>query len=524
MWVDAVCINQADDNEKSAQVAMMDTIYTNCQKTVIWLGECSYSTPPDVRESSSPPVSRYAQSAFKFLRIFEQDEHLDIHGISDRLELHLATKPYWYSIIGLDPLLTPWWNRVWIIQEMALPTEIEFAFASETCPYVAPYRFYQHLTTCCATTRRSLLSNERLSELEHGTKLMIERLEPLIRIRQSIRENGKISFSKLIKTLSNFKATDPRDLVYGILGMVTNWGTVAPLIPDYKQSLCTVICEAIVKIIQQDKSLSVLRDSRWAFPMDMSMSDNMGSFPKWILESISFRSSLDGPSWTQEDIAQHPTTFHLSKVACSTAELINGSILRIRSLKLDVIDSLAKIDTADQLTLILQAMKMCGPFRWPKEAPAEMMTEVPSWHAVINDAVQLNYSDQNLSRPTLDDYNSAERLFSTISSTRQLFSNETQPPALRNRGCTLFFTAAGNVGIGSFRCKRNDEIHVVPGFGAPRILRPVSQQEIEGLTRDSSPSHQSSYEIMGDGYVPGIMDGEVLQDVNIDEIPLIDLI
>lgn len=39
LWVDAVCINQNDPNERTAQVAMMFDIYKLAQNVVIWLGE-----------------------------------------------------------------------------------------------------------------------------------------------------------------------------------------------------------------------------------------------------------------------------------------------------------------------------------------------------------------------------------------------------------------------------------------------------------------------------------------------------
>ncbi|EME81956.1 uncharacterized protein MYCFIDRAFT_18284, partial [Pseudocercospora fijiensis CIRAD86] len=39
LWVDAVCINQEDDAEKSQQVSKMLTIFKKALHVVIWLGE-----------------------------------------------------------------------------------------------------------------------------------------------------------------------------------------------------------------------------------------------------------------------------------------------------------------------------------------------------------------------------------------------------------------------------------------------------------------------------------------------------
>ena len=43
MWIDAVCINQADLLERSVQVAMMRHIYELAVQTIVWLGE----SPPN---------------------------------------------------------------------------------------------------------------------------------------------------------------------------------------------------------------------------------------------------------------------------------------------------------------------------------------------------------------------------------------------------------------------------------------------------------------------------------------------
>lgn len=39
IWIDQLCINQADAAEKSIQVAMMPRIYKSCKEVILWLGE-----------------------------------------------------------------------------------------------------------------------------------------------------------------------------------------------------------------------------------------------------------------------------------------------------------------------------------------------------------------------------------------------------------------------------------------------------------------------------------------------------
>ena len=41
LWVDAICINQKDDDERTCQVGMMRKIYETSTEVIIWLGETS---------------------------------------------------------------------------------------------------------------------------------------------------------------------------------------------------------------------------------------------------------------------------------------------------------------------------------------------------------------------------------------------------------------------------------------------------------------------------------------------------
>lgn len=43
-WIDALCINQADAEEREAQVQLMRRIFSSATRTVIWLGEDDPST------------------------------------------------------------------------------------------------------------------------------------------------------------------------------------------------------------------------------------------------------------------------------------------------------------------------------------------------------------------------------------------------------------------------------------------------------------------------------------------------
>jgi hypothetical protein len=38
LWIDAICLNQADEAEKSQQIPLMGEIYQQADKTLFWVG------------------------------------------------------------------------------------------------------------------------------------------------------------------------------------------------------------------------------------------------------------------------------------------------------------------------------------------------------------------------------------------------------------------------------------------------------------------------------------------------------
>lgn len=95
-WVDAVCINQRDLQERNHQVAKMDEIYWKSRNTVVWLGE--FDTESD--------ASMFAQLC---RRIRSKNESME----SRRLLPHHAEV--------LSRLMArTWFSRRWVIQEYAL--------------------------------------------------------------------------------------------------------------------------------------------------------------------------------------------------------------------------------------------------------------------------------------------------------------------------------------------------------------------------------------------------------------------
>lgn len=129
LWVDAICINQNDLDEKSEQVPIMGEIYSRATKVYAWLGEadhqidCVFDVLQEFRgrkREAKFPTHFDAAEQLSFHRQLFRDIYQDKAGAlpeqSDLDDDMLHEEFNW-----LRPLyMRPYWRRVWIVQELVL--------------------------------------------------------------------------------------------------------------------------------------------------------------------------------------------------------------------------------------------------------------------------------------------------------------------------------------------------------------------------------------------------------------------
>lgn len=108
LWIDAICINQSDDAEKSWQVKLMADIYRRARRVLVWLGIV------DGIESTRPrPPPRGIAAKFKGRTEKVREDKSQEEKDREDAEYHrvLCSKPYW--------------TRVWIVQEVGAAADLE---------------------------------------------------------------------------------------------------------------------------------------------------------------------------------------------------------------------------------------------------------------------------------------------------------------------------------------------------------------------------------------------------------------
>ncbi|KAL8419087.1 hypothetical protein RB594_002334 [Gaeumannomyces avenae] len=111
LWVDAICINQADTSERSRQVRLMSRIFSQATRVVAWI--VNYD------RGDSPPTPNPAVVAMNLLA-----SDCNIHWSDERLGLP--------GILGISQLFkTEWWFRVWTVQEAVVAQSLIYVLGKE---------------------------------------------------------------------------------------------------------------------------------------------------------------------------------------------------------------------------------------------------------------------------------------------------------------------------------------------------------------------------------------------------------
>jgi hypothetical protein len=105
LWIDAICIDQNDPEEKLVQIQLMGNVYLDAATVIVWLGPAG-------------PGSKETIELVNDLTDFDDTESLDSNRVREAVEGVIDNHGE-HSPLSL--FRRTWFHRVWTFQEMAIP-------------------------------------------------------------------------------------------------------------------------------------------------------------------------------------------------------------------------------------------------------------------------------------------------------------------------------------------------------------------------------------------------------------------
>lgn len=334
LWVDALCINQTDNEERTNQVQLMGRIYQSSKGVIVYLGDGvghdKSNSRPKTMESApvitrffdddrdTPHIEKFLQPApdvnppRKKRRLMDRDMQYTVKTFSLIRALswmkHLGDLPMFASKAeGQDrvlhlfeslrqlmhPPFTPWWERIWVVQEVILPPKVTIICGTVSAPWTmfarAASRYLHHIHRCCINFPENLprdcrhvlkdfcqrvldIENLRSVYADQASSAGSENGTPILAKTHALKPDAR-SLLSLLRRFGNRRASDPRDKVYALLSLVQQSSHRPPIRPDYSRSERNVYIQATLECIYSSQSLSVLHDLSRKFHQDL---------PSWV--------------------------------------------------------------------------------------------------------------------------------------------------------------------------------------------------------------------------------------------------
>ena len=315
LWIDAVCINQADIEERNKQVTLMRDIYSKASQVVAWIGD-------------ERPIDTAAMDLDDALITPETPNKKDT-ALTER-----SVKLMQYKVAMMVLIRRPWFGRAWIIQEVALAKKVIVQCGQKTVRWESLYGIAQ-----------------LLPEMKVGHMVQLNLTNPFVKRLKLINDtrqwtqtrrksdatstsegDGFETLQSLVYQARLYGASDARDHIYALLGLI-NQQEPALFNVDYESPYNAIYRRFIRRAITSRLTLTSLGQN------DSSLNSQLES---WVPDLSNV------PSVNPLSSAENPI---YSASGDSTVRLIDSNsdtILVLSGIVIDTVEALAVGPSSDQ--------------------------------------------------------------------------------------------------------------------------------------------------------------------------------
>lgn len=466
LWVDAICINQEDIEERNNQVSRMADIYSAAEKVFVWLG----------------PEGDNSSLALKSLKSLASKIEVNWDNDTIRPSTEQDTGTVWLDLNQPAPfdeaayksivcfLDRPWFGRLWIWQEVLLAADrAQIICGAKRMTWLA--------------LRKALVCLRRRREPEN-VRGFAQTVERSWRICQLQGESGLLDLSLpyVLHQTRNAQCSDQRDRIYAVLNLVPESLRLG-IQPDYNKSVFDVFWDVTIGDFKRgDASLLT----------HCELSDGTRYMPSWI------------PNWSDPKVCVRiwaPRACWRSRL---DATILDDHVLAIKGVCAARITSHFPVlpdrnppferdhDWLMNTIIIARAFLRLVPDDLKDEMICRTLcNNLFTDRFEPRDGAYLDFQETIAQFLELTD--------KTIKvSSKTLESSAAYEKVVRQqaRGRALIITDNGrSVGLAPQECRENDYVVVLLGCQSPLILRQIEN---------------GRHIIVGECYVQGLMNGEAL--------------
>ena len=354
-WVDAVCINQADILERNAQIGLMKEIFGIAQEVIIWIGEDNQNTVDGVNLLKLLYAAALEGKLPAFSDFFLLEEKLEQAGLPK------YDSPAWKCAVDLYQ--RSWFTRIWVVQELALAKSAVVHCGRQS----VPWSYFSYSAPCIL---KAVIWNYLNLQLRFEYNRFIGMDWSRDRLQQGLQ-------TTLLDCLSRARSSfsmDPRDKVFGILGLASDDKTLLPN-PDYSTSVVEIYQTLTKNTIITQRSLDILsevEDPMWtlidklpSWAVDWSAQTRGFPFRKLPVYTH-FRAA--GDSVVRLDKCTTPGTLALTGNRIDTIHRCGLPLLRLRPRDSPLLKAVNLIGAITLRTVSVRCIAQCRWQQWERLA------------------------------------------------------------------------------------------------------------------------------------------------------------
>jgi hypothetical protein len=417
LWVDAICINQVHDFEKSSQVSMMGDIYRNAADVIIFLGKerdgsamiMQYLDLEDVEEADVEEAD-VEEADVEVADVEEADvEVADVGPLGSETPDPMLTKQKWQKKTdkdlkdarliqariqrcGFDSthfleaadafLKRPWWSRIWTVQEYTLAKKEPRWYCGRTWTSTRHLRDrIRQLNTYLWHHARPMVSDVAVftsAQIDIGRQFLkigerVWGLDMQLKERNPLAHGARPT--QFLLSLTYRQSTDPRDRIYALREMLDPVSKQV-FIPDYSISADDVFMKLTTYVLCHDKFGHI-----YAY-YEMHRSPDL---PSWVLD-FTKPFSVHGVSHLSqymEERVSEPGSYSVSRLdrkkimalwsknICRLS--IYNRVLSIMGIEVDIIDHTAYLENETDIRRLGLVWKLEGIIQ--KHRPSKVLPE-----------------------------------------------------------------------------------------------------------------------------------------------------